>query len=110
MTAGTTYVVSYLAPQGHYSVTPGFFSTAWTSGDLTAPATNNGRYLYGAAGGFPTYTWDATNYFVDVVFERTPPTHRGHRTRRRSPGAAGVAVVGQAVDHVLARRSQRLVA
>ena len=39
-------------------------------GDLTAPATNNGRYLYGAAGGFPTYSLGAANYFVDVVFER----------------------------------------
>ena len=74
VSAGTTYVVSYLAPQGHYSATSGFFSTAWTSGDLTAPSTNNGRYLYGAAGGFPSFTWGATNYFVDVVFERAAAT------------------------------------
>ena len=27
VTAGTTYVVSYLAPQGHYSYTSGFFNS-----------------------------------------------------------------------------------
>jgi hypothetical protein len=74
VTAGTTYVVSYLAPQGRYSYTSGFFNNPWTQGDLQAPATDNGRYLYGAAGGFPTYSWNATNYFVDVVFQRAPPS------------------------------------
>ena len=71
ITSGTTYVVSYLAPQGHYSYTTGFFNQPWTVGDLTAPATNNGRYFYGVDGGFPVSSWGATNYFVDVVFERT---------------------------------------
>lgn len=70
VTAGTTYVVSYFAPQGHYAVTPGFFSGPLTKGDLTAPASNNGRYLYAAGGGYPGYTFGAANYFVDVVFER----------------------------------------
>jgi hypothetical protein len=70
VTAGTTYVVSYFAPQGHYAVTPGFFTNPLTKGDLTAPASNNGRYLYASGGGFPGYTYGAANYFVDVVFER----------------------------------------
>ena len=74
VTEGTTYVVSYLAPQGRYSYTPGFFTSSVDAGDLTAPSTNNGRYLYGASGGFPTFSWNATNYFVDVVFKATPPT------------------------------------
>ena len=68
VTAGTTYVVSYLAPQGRYSYTTGFFNNPYTSGDLKAPASNNGRYLYGAGGGYPTYSWGASNYFVDVSF------------------------------------------
>ncbi|MDT0188238.1 DUF4082 domain-containing protein [Microbacterium sp. ARD31] len=70
VTAGTTYVVSYFAPQGHYAVTPGFFASPLTKGDLTAPSSNNGRYLYGSSGGYPGYTFGAANYFVDVVFER----------------------------------------
>jgi hypothetical protein len=69
---GKTYVVSYLAPQGHYATTPSFFTSAYVSGDLTAPATTNGRYLYG--GGFPTFSYNATNYFVDVVYVADPPS------------------------------------
>lgn len=72
LTAGQAYVVSYLAPQGHYSYTPGYFTTAKTNGSLTAGASNNGLYLYGAAGGFPTYSWGATNYFVDVTYVTSP--------------------------------------
>lgn len=71
LTAGQTYVVSYLAPKGNYSYTTNGFATGVTSGPLTAPSGNNGRYLYGSAGGFPTYTYNATNYFVDVVFTVT---------------------------------------
>ncbi|QIX28840.1 DUF4082 domain-containing protein [Nocardioides sp. JQ2195] len=74
VTAGTSYVVSYLAPQGHYSYTSGFFNNPWTSGDLTSPSGNNGRYLYGDGGGFPTFSWGSSNYFVDVVFEAAPAT------------------------------------
>ena len=69
--AGQTYVVSYLAPQGHYSATPGFFDTALDRGVLVAPADGNGRYRYG--GGLPTSSWAHTSYFVDVVFEKTDP-------------------------------------
>jgi len=71
VSAGTSYVVSYLAPQGHYSDTPGFFANPLTNGDLSAPSGNNGRYLYGASGGFPAYSFNSTNYFVDVVYTQT---------------------------------------
>ena len=73
VTAGTSYLVSYLAPQGHYASTSGFFNTALTNGDLSAPAGNNGRYLYGAGGGFPLYDYGSTSYFVDVSFVADPP-------------------------------------
>ena len=68
VSAGTTYVVSYLAPQGRYSYTSGFFNNPFTNGDLSAPANNNGRYLYGTGGGFPTYSYGAANYFVDIAY------------------------------------------
>ncbi len=74
LSEGQTYVVSYLAPQGHYASTPSFFSSAYTSGDLTSAAGANGLYLYGAAGGFPVHTYQATNYFVDVSFVPDTPT------------------------------------
>ena len=71
LTAGTRYVVSYKAPQGRYSYTTNYFANAKTTGSLTAGATSNGRYLYGS-GGFPTSSYNATNYFVDVAFTATP--------------------------------------
>jgi len=71
LTAGTRYVVSYKAPQGRYSYTTNYFTSAKTTGSLTAGATNNGRYVYGS-GGFPVSTFNATNYFVDVAFTATP--------------------------------------
>ena len=70
LTAETTYVVSYFAPSGHYADTGAYFATARTSGPLTA-STSNGRYLYASTGGFPTSTYNSTNYFVDVVFTPT---------------------------------------
>jgi hypothetical protein len=59
-------VVSYYAPSGHYSDAGGFFASAVTNGPLTAPA-GAGVYLYGASG-YPSNTWQNTNYYVDVVF------------------------------------------
>jgi hypothetical protein len=70
VTAGTTYVASYYAPRGRYSVNEGYFTSAISNGPLTALATGtdggNGVYRYGS--GFPTNTWNASNYWVDVVF------------------------------------------
>ena len=68
VTAGTSYVVSYFAPNGRYAAQGGYFNTPRTNGPLTAPAGNNGRYIYGSGGGFPTGSWNSTSYFVDVVF------------------------------------------
>ena len=72
LTAGTTYVVSYFVPQGRYSYTSGYFSSPKTTGPLTAPATENGRFAYGATGGFPNRSYGTPNYFVDVGFTPAP--------------------------------------
>jgi hypothetical protein len=71
ITAGTTYVASYHTNVGHYSVSRSFFSSQFNSGLLHVPA-NGGVYLYGASG-FPTKTYQASNYWVDVVLDSTPP-------------------------------------
>ncbi len=86
VTAGTTYVVSYFAPQGNYSATSGFFDTEWTSGSLTARATANGLYYYGSAGGFPQGSFGATNYFVDAMY-RTGSAGPAFAVTGRSPVA-----------------------
>ena len=71
--ASTTYVVSYLAPVGRYSATNNYFTSSKTSGVFTA-GSGAGVYKYGSTGGFPTSTWNNSNYFVDVVFEANPTT------------------------------------
>src|SRR5450755_4279712 len=77
VTAGTTYVASYFATGGHYAVTSGGLSSAVTSGSLTVPA-NGGVYAYGSASTFPSRTFGASNYWVDVVYtpaaNGVPPT------------------------------------
>ncbi|MGN6326406.1 DUF4082 domain-containing protein [Pseudolysinimonas sp.] len=68
LTPGQHYVVSYYAPNGHYASTSGYFSAMHSSGPLSADTVQNGRYLYGAGGQMPTGSWNASNYFVDVLF------------------------------------------
>jgi hypothetical protein len=77
ITAGTTYVVSYYAPVGRYASDGGFFATTGVdNGPLHALRDGvdgaNGVYRYGSGGGFPSNSWESSNYWVDVVF--TPGT------------------------------------
>jgi hypothetical protein len=72
ITAGTTYVASFHS-NGHYTSTGGYFSANYTNGPLTAPASGNGVYAYGNSNLFPTGTYGATNYWVDVTFSPTNP-------------------------------------
>ena len=74
ITANTTYVASYHTT-GEYVATNNFFTSAISSGSLTAPSSTtaggNGVYAYGgtnSAGLFPTNTFGAANYWADVVF------------------------------------------
>lgn len=85
--ANTTYVASYFAPNGRYSYNANYFVSGTDSGVLHAPASvavnGNGVYAYGAGGVFPTNTYGAANYWVDVAFaasigpDTTPPTITG---------------------------------
>ncbi len=84
ITANTTYVASYFTPTGYYAATLNGFANQVTNTPLralsNAAAPNNGVYRYGATSGFPTATYQAANYWVDVVFsttvgpDTTPPT------------------------------------
>ncbi|MEU4424418.1 N,N-dimethylformamidase beta subunit family domain-containing protein [Actinoplanes sp. NPDC024001] len=98
LTAGATYVASYLAPNGRYAGDPGYFATSGAESEplqalrdgLEGP---NGVYRYGS--GFPTIGWESANFWVDVVFT---PTGSGPDTtapivtaQSPAPGATGVA-------------------
>ena len=71
VTSGTTYVASVYDPVGHYSSSPGAFSSAVINGPLSSVANStsgNGVYNYGAGNTFPTSSYNATNYWIDVFY------------------------------------------
>jgi len=76
VTAGTTYIAAYYAPNGHYAADPWFFvSHGFSSGKLSAPggqSTPNGVYAGGDR--FPDQSFHNTNYYVDAVFNETDTT------------------------------------
>jgi hypothetical protein len=70
ITANATYVASYHATVGHYSADQNFFTTTGVNNlPLQALAGNNGVYIYGNGGVFPSKSYNSTNYWVDVVFQ-----------------------------------------
>ena len=73
--ANTTYVASYHT-SGAYAATTNFFTSPLTSGPLTTTG-GNGVYGYGGnntTGIFPTNTYNAANYWADVVFSNAAGT------------------------------------
>ncbi|MEJ2855685.1 MULTISPECIES: DUF4082 domain-containing protein [unclassified Saccharothrix] len=95
--ANTTYVVSYFAPRGRYSVSPDFFAAEAGYGPVRALSSGtdgpNGVYRYG--GGFPAETYNRANYWVDVIYrnglngDTTAPT-----LESRTPVAEAVPLSG----------------
>jgi hypothetical protein len=65
VTANIVYTASYAAPAGHYAYTTSYFAAAFANGILHAPI-GAGVYQYG--GGFPSASFQNTNYWVDVIF------------------------------------------
>ncbi|MGD9863062.1 MAG: DUF4082 domain-containing protein [Pseudodonghicola sp.] len=79
LTAGEAYVVSYGTTQ-NYAFSGSFFSSDWTGpdGHLTAGADGggnaNGLYFAGGTDQFPTQSYNASNYWVDLIVEPLTPT------------------------------------
>jgi lysophospholipase L1-like esterase len=73
ISANTTYVASYFAPQGHYQATTNYFANAGADAPPLHALKNgvdggNGVYKYTASSSFPNLTFSSTNYWVDVLF------------------------------------------
>ena len=74
ITANTTYVASYFAPNGRWSANFHYFAN---SGVDKAPlhalsnaaAGGNGVYRYSSQSAFPNSSYGSTNYWVDIAFE-----------------------------------------
>lgn len=99
VTANTVYVASYHAPNGGYAANGSYFSSAGADNGVLhalqdSVSGGNGVYAYSATSTFPSSTFQATNYWVDVVFttnvgpDTTPPTVAAQSP---APGAVGVA-------------------
>ncbi|GAA3110283.1 DUF4082 domain-containing protein [Streptosporangium carneum] len=72
---GTTYIVSYHAPNGGYALNSGYFTAAATpmvNGPLSA-SVSAGVYAYGSWQ-MPDRTYGGSNYWVDPVFVTSPGT------------------------------------
>jgi hypothetical protein len=103
ISANTTYIASYYAPNGRYAADGFGFATAGVdNAPLHALRDGadgaNGVYRYGTGGGFPTNTWQSTNYWVDVVFNTTltdtiPPTVTGTNPAGGATGVPTTSVV-----------------
>jgi hypothetical protein len=78
ITANTTYIASYHAPGGGYSLNQNYFTG---SGVDSAPlhaladgvAGGDGVYNYSAGSSFPTNSFASSNYWVDVLFQNSLP-------------------------------------
>lgn len=99
ISANTTYVASYFAPNGSYAYDHAYFSVPFVNGALRALATGedggNGVYRYGGSSSFPDQNYNSSNYWVDVVFSQTlgdvaPPTVT---SQSPAPATNGVATV-----------------
>jgi hypothetical protein len=96
VTGGTTYVASYHAPAGGYAFTSFGLQNQVDNAPLHALASTssagNGLYVYASGTTFPTQTFNATNYWVDVLYDTrfvdtVPPTVTA---RTPASGATGV--------------------
>lgn len=88
--ANTTYVVSYHTPTGHYAYTSKAFLSQLTAGPLSALSGANGVYQYGK-GGFPTSSYNSTNYWIDPLFQPSVSPPPATSTAPSPPPATATA-------------------
>jgi hypothetical protein len=95
ITANTTYVASYFAPAGHYSVDSAAFASAGIDSPPLHALQNgvdgaNGVFTNSSTSVFPSNSYNSNNYWVDVIYAKTTThTLAGVIT---GPGAAGVTL------------------
>ncbi len=83
ITANITYIISYHSSAGFYSYNTPYFTQAKINGSLRGLANgedgSNGVYRYSSTPAFPSDSYQASNYWVDVVYttsvgsDNTPP-------------------------------------
>ncbi len=76
LTPGTTYVATYFSPTGRYSADSNYFTSAINNGPIHAFSNTespNGVYRYTSSSAFPSGSFGASNYWVDIVFTPAAP-------------------------------------
>jgi len=78
ISADTTYVASYFAPNGRYSSTDGYFQNGGTNSPPLHALQNgvdggDGVFKHTLTSAFPSQTFNSDNYWIDIVF--TPSTN-----------------------------------
>src|SRR5208282_6033908 len=73
VTAGTVYIASYHTSVGHWSANRNYFASTGVSNPplqalQSGSSQGNGVYAYGSTSLFPGSSYQASNYWVDVVF------------------------------------------
>ena len=74
ISANTRYVASYHTDVGNFSVTENYFSRSYYKVPLYAYSSSqvsgNGVYKYSTTRAFPNQSYQARNYWVDVIFTK----------------------------------------
>jgi glucose/arabinose dehydrogenase/mono/diheme cytochrome c family protein len=99
ITSNTVYIASYHTSSGHYSFDVRYFALNGVDNyplhalsDVTARG--NGVFIYGVTSSFPSETYKAGNYWVDLLFmpENYPPIAIPDEVQRSSPESARVLI------------------
>ncbi|WP_372594179.1 N,N-dimethylformamidase beta subunit family domain-containing protein, partial [Actinotalea sp.] len=93
VSAGTTYTVSYTAPQGRYAIESDAFYSAGIEAPPLRVAGGFGAQaagVYAAPGVFPSSSFGSSNYFVDVLFDTTDTSPLTLSGRQPLDGATSV--------------------
>ena len=112
VSAGQIYTASYFSSSGKYGFTNSYFITSVVNGPVRALANGesggNGVYTYSPLPAFPASSFNATNYFVDVLFasDTNSDDDRIYVENNRSVPA----VTGLAVAKEIAKDKEQLLA
>ena len=94
--ANTTYVISYLAPNGNYADDHNYSWSTLSATPLHVSGSAPGVFAYGSSTAFPSGTWLASNYWVDLVFVPSSPSVLYSLSGQVSGSAATLTLSGTA--------------